>query len=79
MMLTKLGAMNRQDCGISKRQLGIFMALVGSIGFVAVLAIDIVDVGRQGGIGPAQFTALGLLAAGAVIGLTLIPLGDAPA
>lgn len=78
-MLTKLGVMDGQDCGFTKRQLGIVMALVGSIGFVAVLAIDIVDVGRQGGIGPAQATALGLLAAGAIIGLTLIPLGDAPA
>lgn len=78
-MLTKLGTMHGQEGGVTKRQLGVFMTLVGIIGFCAILAIDIVDVGREGGIGPAQTLALALMAACAIVGLTLIPLGDAPA
>lgn len=54
--------------------------LVGGIGaFAAIIGIDIVDFGREGGIGPAQQIALGLALGLAVVGLTLIPLGDAPA
>ena len=71
--------MDRQEFTITKRQLGIFLALLGVAGFLALLAIDIVDAGRQGGIGPAQGLALALMAATIIIGLTLIPLGDAPA
>ena len=78
-MLTKLGAMQGQEEGITKRQLGLLMALGGIIGFGAILAIDIVDAGRPGGIGPAQTMALALAAACAIIGLTLVPFGDAPA
>ena len=78
-ILTKLSAMNEQDNGITKRQLGIGLAVVGAIGFLAILAIDIIDVGRQGGIGPAQSLALQLMVVVAIIGLSLIPLGDAPA
>ncbi len=79
LMLTKLGIMEGHERGVSKRQLGAFMALVGIIGFGAILAIDVVDVGREGGIGPAQTIALALMAVCAIIGLSLIPLGDAPA
>ncbi len=71
--------MNEEDTGISKRQLGIVMVLGGAVGFFAVLAIDIVDAGRLGGIGPLQTLALLLMVAVLIIGLTLIPLGDAPA
>ncbi|MCY3779852.1 MAG: hypothetical protein OXG78_06060 [Chloroflexi bacterium] len=71
--------MDRQEFTVTKRQLGIFLALLGAVGFLALLAIDIVDIGRQGGIGPAQGLALALMAATVIIGLTLIPLGDAPA
>ena len=71
--------MDGHDRAITKRQLGALLALVGAIGFVAILLIDVVDVGRQGGIGPAQRLALALMASLAIIGLTLIPRGDAPA
>lgn len=64
---------------VTKRQLGMFLALVGIAGFVVILLIDVVDAGRQGGIGPAQRFALALMAATAILGLTLIPGGDAPA
>ncbi len=78
-ILTKLAAMSEQDNGITKRQLGIGLAVVGAIGFLGILAIDIFDAGRQGGIGPAQSLALQLMVVVAIIGLSLIPLGDAPA
>lgn len=77
--LTTLWAMDGHERAITKRQLGAFLALIGAGGFVAILLIDVVDVGRQGGIGPAQGLALGLMIACAIIGLTLIPRGDAPA
>ena len=71
--------MDGQERAITKRELGAFLALIGSVGFVAILLIDVVDVGRQGGIGPAQRLALGLAFACAIVGLSLMPLGDAPA
>ncbi len=61
---------------LSKRRLGILMVLVGVIGFAAVLSVDVLDVGREGGIGPAQRAALEGAALIALVGLTLIPLGD---
>ena len=71
--------MDLEERAVTKRQLGMFLALVGIVGFVVILLIDVVDVGRQGGIGPAQRLALALMAATAILGLTLIPRGDAPA
>ena len=71
--------MDSEEGAVTKRQLGMFLALVGIVGFVAILLIDVVDVGRQGGIGPAQRFALALMAATAILGLTLISRGDAPA
>ena len=71
--------MNRLDSPITKRMLGAGLLILGVLGFLAILAIDILDVGRQGGIGPAQRLALALMVITALIGLTLIPLGDAPA
>lgn len=55
------------------------MILGGVLAFVAIIAIDIVDFGREGGIGPAQRIALGLSFVVALVGLTLIPLKDQPA
>lgn len=78
-VLTTLSRMDRQDRPITKRQLGFGLVAIGLVGFVAILAIDIVDVGRGGGIGPAQSLALVVMAAAAAVGLSLIPLGDAPA
>ncbi|QPC80757.1 hypothetical protein G4Y79_13665 [Phototrophicus methaneseepsis] len=68
-----------RDYTVSKRQLGIVLLVIGVLGFIGILGIDILDVGREGGIGPAQQGALALCAAMAVIGLTLIPLGNKPA
>ena len=71
--------MDCKDSPVTKRQLGKALALLGGIGFICVFAIDILDVGRQGGIGPAQSIALLILAAVCLVGISLIPLGDKPA
>jgi hypothetical protein len=64
---------------LTKRHLGALLFLGGIAAIAAILAIDILDVGRQGGIGPAQRIALGGAALLALVGLTLIPLGKQPA
>jgi hypothetical protein len=64
---------------LSKRALGILLLLIGIGGFVAILMIDVLDFGREGGIGPSQRIALGAMAGLALLGLTLLPLGDTPA
>jgi hypothetical protein len=64
---------------LSKKHLGWLLLLAGILAFVGILSIDILDFGREGGIGPAQQMALVVSALTAFIGLTLIPLGDAPA
>ncbi|MDX2160726.1 MAG: hypothetical protein SF162_05320 [bacterium] len=61
----------------TKRGLGLLLVFGGILGFLAIILIDILDVGRQGGIGPAQRIGLGLCIIIAVIGLSLIPLGSA--
>jgi hypothetical protein len=68
--------MFRNDLSLTKRQLGALLLLAGVLGFVAIIAVDVVDVGREGGIGPAQRIALGLMVGLAILGATLLPLGD---
>jgi hypothetical protein len=63
----------------TKRQVGIVLLVLGVLGFIGVLALDFVGGGREGGIGPTQQAALILLALVALLGLSLIPLGDKPA
>lgn len=64
---------------LSKRLLGLLLFLGGALGFILILGIDILDVGREGGIGPAQQVALGGCVLLALVGLSLIPLGKTPA
>jgi hypothetical protein len=64
---------------LTKRHLGALLLIGGIAAFAAILAIDVLDVGREGGIGPAQRIALGGCVLAALVGLTLIPLGDQPA
>ena len=68
-----------RDQPISKRQLGIALAAIGAVGALAVLAVDLLQAGNQSGIGPAQAMALLIMIITLIVGLTLIPLGDAPA
>lgn len=71
--------MFRDDFTLTKRHLGLLLLIGGAAGFLGILGIDILDAGREGGIGPAQQIALGLCLLAALLGLTLIPLGDQPA
>jgi hypothetical protein len=67
------------DFAFTKRQLGQLLLAGGLLLGAAILAIDILDIGREGGIGPAQRAALLVCGLTALLGLTLIPLGDDPA
>jgi hypothetical protein len=71
--------MLRNDFTLSKKHVGWLLLIGGGLAFVGILSIDILDVGREGGIGPAQQMALAASGLIALIGLTLIPLGDTPA
>ncbi len=68
-----------QNYTISKRLLGILLIVGGIAGFVGILMIVVLDVGREGGIGPSQRLALGGCVALILLGLTLLPLGNTPA
>lgn len=61
---------------LTKRHLGLLLLIGGILGFLAILAVDILDFGREGGIGPAQRIALGGCVLMVLVGFTLIPLGD---
>ncbi len=74
-----LSTITKPDYALTKRHLGLLLVVIGVAGFVGILGIDVLDVGREGGIGPAQQLALAGCAALALLGLTLIPLGDTPA
>jgi hypothetical protein len=64
---------------LTKRHLGIIFLIGGILAFIAIIGVDALDVGREGGIGPAQQLALAVSAFIALIGLSLIPLGSTPA
>ena len=64
---------------LSKRQLGLLLVLAGSVGVVGVLAVDLLNAGREGGLGPAQSLALAAMILVVLVGLTLLPFGDRPA
>jgi hypothetical protein len=61
---------------LTKRHLGALLLVGGVAAFVGILAIDLLDVGREGGIGPAQQIALGGSVLIALVGLTLLPIRD---
>jgi len=63
----------------TKRQLGLLLSIGGGVAFLGILALDIIGGGREGGIGPAQRSALIVMAGVTLLGLSLIPLGDDPA
>ena len=67
------------DFTFSKRGLGWLLVISGGLGIIAILGVDVLDIGREGGVGPAQRIAIGLAVVMLIIGLTLIPLGKDPA
>lgn len=70
---------NKFNKPLTKRQLGWLLLLVGAAAFIGIISIDVLDAGREGGIGPAQQIALIFFALLALVGLTLLLLGDVPA
>jgi hypothetical protein len=78
-MIHLLRTLLAHEFTVSKRTLGMLLTIAGIVGFIGVLAVDIIDVGREGGIGPAQRLALAGCVGITLVGLTLIPLGDDPA
>ena len=67
------------DFTFSKRGLGWLLVISGGLGILGILAVDVLDIGREGGVGPAQRIAIGLAVVMLLLGLTLIPLGKDPA
>jgi hypothetical protein len=61
---------------LTKRHLGLLLLVGGVAAFAAILSIDVFDVGREGGIGPAQSIALAGCVLVALVSLTLIPIRD---
>ena len=64
---------------ITKRMVGIALALFGMVATAGVMAVDIVGAGKWGGMGPAQSLAVRAAFGVFLIGLSLVPLGDRPA
>ena len=64
---------------ITKRLAGIALALIGLTIAAGAAAIDLVGAGKWGGLGPAQQLAIVVGGGVALVGLSLIPLGDRPA
>ncbi len=67
------------DCVITKRMVGIILAVLGAVTVGVVLAVDLIGAGKWGGIGPAQLLAARVSLVVFLVGLSLIPLGDRPA
>ncbi len=63
---------------ITKRHLGITLLASALAAILGVLAVDWLGAGAFGGIGPAQQLALAAGGLVALVGLSLIPLGDRP-
>ena len=64
---------------VTKRQLGIGLLTCGLLGVVGVLLVDWVGAGEFSGFGPLQQLVLGVGCLVALLGASLIPLGDRPA
>jgi hypothetical protein len=63
----------------TKRQIGWLLVIGGVIAVLGLLALNFIRHKPVSEIGPAQQLVFVLFAAGLLIGLSLIPLGDAPA
>ena len=61
---------------ITKRMVGIVLALLGSAIAIGTFAVDAVGAGKWQGLGPAQKLTLAVGLTVALVGLSLIPLGD---
>jgi hypothetical protein len=64
---------------VTKRQLGIFVAALGVLAGIGVVAVDFAGAGRWSGFGPLQRIAIGLSIGAIIVGFILVRLGDRPA
>jgi hypothetical protein len=64
---------------ITKRMLGIALIAMGMVIVIGTFAVDLFGVGKWGRIGPSQRLAIAGGVLIALVGVTLIPLGDRPA
>jgi hypothetical protein len=64
---------------ITKRMVGVALALLGLALAVGALAVDLVGAGKWGGLGPAQRLAISAGVTVCLVGLSLLPLGNRPA
>jgi len=69
----------RSDFTFSKRLLGTLLVALGLLAAGGIIAVDLLDAGREGGFGPAQQLALVVSSSLVLLGATLIPLGNDPA
>jgi hypothetical protein len=69
----------RNDFTFTKRQLGWLMIIGGVLVFVGIMALNVIRQKPVAEIGPAQQLVFALCALIALIGATLIPLGDSSA
>jgi hypothetical protein len=63
----------------TKRQIGWLLVIGDVVGALGILALNLIRHKPVSEIGPAQQLVFVLFAVGLLIGLSLIPLGDAPA
>ena len=61
---------------ITKRMVGVALALLGSAITIGTFAVDAVGAGKWQGLGPAQKLTLAVGLTVALVGLSLIPLGN---
>lgn len=64
---------------VTKRQLGILFLLMAILAVVGSFVYDLAGGGQFSGVGPAQRLALAGAGLLALVGVTLLPLGDRPA
>ena len=64
---------------ITKRMVGIALALLGLAAIGGTIAVDLLNAGKWSGLGPAQQLAIAVGLTLSLVGLSLIPLGDRPA
>jgi len=64
---------------VTKRQLGILLAVVGVAVAGVMMVVDRLGAGEWGGFGPLQWIGLGAGVCFLMVGITLYQLGDRPA
>ena len=64
---------------VTKRQLGVIVAVIGLLAVSGLVAVDLVGVGQWAGFGPLQRLGAGAGLGFVVVGLILFRLGDRPA